>query len=132
MNHKKPEDWMDTAERLGNQLARGLEMVGDKVQKALENLDDVGQRRPGGVTIEDERDSEGGVAIESLIRGDVFDHQGRLYMRLGPIPEARRAEEVDAVDLETGNVRMYERGIRVRPVDAKVVVKDRDRPTREL
>ena len=129
MNTRKPEDWMDTAERLGNQIARGLEVVGDKVQQALESLDDVG-RRPGGVTIEDERDLEGTVAVESLIRGDVFEHRDRLYMRLGPIPDARRAEEVDVVDLENGNVRMYERGTRVRLVDAKVVVKAR--PQRQM
>lgn len=125
MNAKKPDDWMDTAERLGNQIARGLETFGDRVQKALEHLDDVGRPRPGGVTIEDERDAEGGVPVETLLRGDVFEHQGQLFMRLGAIPNVKRVEEIDAVNLKNGDVRLFSRGVRVEPVDARVVVRDK-------
>ena len=129
MSNKKPDDWMETAERLGNQIAHGLEAFGDRVQKALESLDDM-KPRAGGVIIEDERDVEDGVAIETLLRGDVFDHQGQLYMRLGEIPHAQMGPEIDAVVLETGDVRQFTRGVRVTPVDARVVVKDKK--TREL
>lgn len=127
MNNKKPDDWMEAAERLGNQIAGGLEMFGDKVQKALESLDDVGRPRSGGVTIEDERDVVDGTPVETLLRGDVFDHHGELYMRLGHIPNARRGEGVDAVNLANGDVREFDRGLLVKPVDARVVV--RDKPT---
>lgn len=128
MNAKKPEDWMEAAERVGNQVARGLEAFGDRVQQALESLDDLGRARPGKVTIDDQRDAEDGVPVETLLRGDVFEHAGDLFMRLGTIPNVRRTDGLNAVNLRNGDVRAFEPSLRVEPVDAKVVVRERTRP----
>lgn len=116
---------MDAAERIGNQVAKGLEGFGDRVQKALESLDDVGRPRPGKVVIEDERDVADGVPVDTLLRGDVFEQAGALFMRLGSIPDTRRADGVYAVNLRNGDVRLFERALRVKPVDARVVVRER-------
>ncbi len=127
MSTKKPDDWMQTAERVGEQVAKGLEAFGDRVQKALESFDDVGRSRAGGVTIDDQRGAEDGVAVETLLRGDVYEHQGELYMRLGTIPNARRrGDEIDAVNLRNGDVQGFDRGLRVKPVDARVVVRTKE------
>ncbi|MCA9553106.1 MAG: hypothetical protein KC933_23925 [Myxococcales bacterium] len=124
-NTNKPEDWTEMAERLGNQLARGLDAFGDRVQQALEALDNPQARRRHGMKVEDHRDNPEGVAVEGLLRGDCFEHQGDLFMRLGSIPDTKRRDEVDAVNLANGDVRLFARGTRVTAVDAKVVVESR-------
>ena len=121
----KPEDWMEAAERVGNQLARGIDAFGDRVQKAIESLDNAQRPRRRGIKVEDHRDDPDGVPVESLAKGDVFDLNGDLFMRLGAIPDARRKDELDAVDLASGDVRQLERGTKVIAVDAKVVVEAR-------
>jgi hypothetical protein len=127
MSTKKPDDWMETAERVGDQVAKGLEAFGDRVQKALESFDEVGRSRSGGVTIDDQRDVDDGVAVETLLRGDVYEHQDELYMRLGTIPNARRrGDEIDGVNLRNGDVQGFQRGLRVRQVDARVVVRAKE------
>jgi hypothetical protein len=126
MNEQKrpnPNEWMDAAERFGEQLAQGFERVGERVVRALEHLDDLGgEDKPGsGVKVDDQRKAPAR-KIETLLKGDVFELEGKLYMRLGPIPEARRLDEIDAVDLKTGEVRMLARGLEVVQVQTRLTI----------
>ena len=127
MNSRKPEDWIDTAERLGDQLTKGLEKVGDQVQKALESLDDMSRNHFGPAPGEqDERpDPKNGVPIETLLRGDVFEEDGELFMRLGTIPGLPGSDDVYVVNLRNGDVRRFARGTQVEVVDARVLVKEK-------
>lgn len=124
--NKKADDWMDTAERIGNDLAKGLESLGTRVQQALESLDDLAQRPNHGVTVEDERTDLSGVEVGGLLRGDCFEHDEVLCMRLGSIPGQMRSDDVLVVELRNGNVRPLPRALRVTPVDVRVTVRERD------
>lgn len=120
---KRPEDWVSAAERFGEQLAQGFEKVAEKVVQGLGQLDELGNQGPprSKVKVEDQRTAPNR-PVEDLLKGDVFELEGRLYLRLGPIPEARRADEIDAADLRTGEVRMLARGTKVTQVQTKLTV----------
>jgi hypothetical protein len=121
----RPEDWMEAAERFGNHVVKGIDAFGDRVQRALESLDNTQRGHRAGVKVEDRRDDPEGVPVEGLLRGECFEHQGELFMRLGSIPDAKRKDDIDAVNLANGDVRVFPRGTRVTAVEAKVVVEAR-------
>ena len=128
MKTKRTDDWMEQAEKLGQQLAEGLERFGDKVAKAIETIENkVGpqiKRATHGVDVEDQRVPAGQqAAVEEVAKGDVFDHQNELFMRLGELPGGDQSDLVDAVHLSSGDIRRFERGTPVVSVDATLVVK---------
>ncbi len=128
MKTKRSDDWMEQAERLGQQLAEGLERFGDRVAKAIETIENkVGpqiKRATHGVDVDDQRVPAGQQAgVEDVAKGDVFDRQGELFMRLGTLPGGADSELIDAVHLSTGDIRRFERGTPVVSVDATLVVK---------
>ena len=122
---KKTDEWIETAERFGNQLAQHLERFGDKLQKAVESIETSISSSGSTIEVEDHRSEKTGEPIEKLGRGEVFDHQKALYMRVSGVPGDSSANEVYAVNLASGDVRPFERGTRVEPVEAKVVVRER-------
>lgn len=114
---------MAAAERFGEQLAQGFEKVGEKVVEALGQIDGLGnQGAPRSKVKVDDQRTTPTRPVEELLKGDVFELDGRLYLRLGPIPEARRADEIDAADLQSGEVRMLTRGTKVIQVQTKLTI----------
>ena len=104
MKTKRNDDWMEQAERLGQQLAEGLERFGDRVAKAIETIETkVGpqiKRAAQGMNVEDQRVPPGQQAsVEAVAQGDVFDRQGELFMRLGELPVPADGDMIDAVHL---------------------------------
>ena len=135
MKTKRNDDWMEQAERLGQQLAEGLERFGDRVAKAIETIETkIGpqiKKAGQGLGLEDERVPPGHrVGVEQVGAGDVFEQDRELYMRLGNTPQAPEAGRVDAVHLGSGNVRRFEDGTLVVTVDATLVVKGNEEPHR--
>lgn len=127
MKTKRNDDWMEQAERLGQQLAEGLERFGDRVAKAIETIEDkVGpqiKRATQGISVDDQRQPAGQhVSVHQVRQGDVFERQGELFMRLGDIPGLGGSDGVDAVHLGSGNVRRFEKETPVVSVDATLVV----------
>ena len=134
MKTKRSDDWMEQAERLGQNLAEGLERFGDRVAKAIENIENkVGpqiKKATQGINVADQRTPAGQqVAIEAIAKGDVFDQQGDLFMRLGALPGSQGESVIDAVHLGSGDVRQFERGTTVVSVDATLVVKEATEPS---
>ena len=117
----KPEEWIKAAERMGNQLAEGIERFGDRVQRMVESLDDSTKRRRR-VKVDDQRDAGPGVPLERLKSGEVFEHQGTIYLRLGQWPQETGVEGLWAAHLTEGDIQRFEPGTRVEPVDAKVTI----------
>ncbi|MEM7679169.1 MAG: hypothetical protein AAF449_24585 [Myxococcota bacterium] len=133
MKTKRNDDWMEQAEKLGQQLAEGLERFGDRVAKAIETIEaKVGpqiKKAAQGMGVDDQRIPVGEAGpVEQVARGDVFDLQNELFMRLGNVPGAPDDELVNAVHLSSGEVRRFERGIEVLSVDATLVVKPPSNP----
>ena len=120
----KPEDWIKAAERMGNQLAEGLERFGDRVQRMVESLDESTRRRR--VKVEDRRDEGAKVPLDRLKSGEVFDHDGTIYIRLGRWPEGAEQEGLWGAHLTEGDVRRFEPGTSVEPVDVKITLTRRD------
>ncbi|MEL7368650.1 MAG: hypothetical protein AAFN74_07055 [Myxococcota bacterium] len=134
MKTKRPDDWMEQAEKLGQQLAEGLERFGDRVAKAIETIEaKVGpqiKKAAQGMNVDDQRIPIGEVGpVEQVQRGDVFDRENELFMRLAEVPGAPDDDLVNAVHLGTGAVRRFERGTEVISVDATLVVKPSDKTT---
>ena len=132
MKTKRNDDWMEQAERLGQQLAEGLERFGDRVARAIETIESkVGpqiKKAAQGINVDDQRVPAGEQAsVEAIAKGDVFERQNELFMVLGPLPGGPKDDLIDAVHLSSGDVRRFERGTPVVAVDATLVVKsDRD------
>lgn len=116
----KPEEWIKAAERMGNQLAEGIERFGDRVQRMVESLDDVGRGRR--VKVEDQRDAGSGVPLSRLKSGEVFDFEGTLYLRLGRWPDGTDVEGLWAAHLTEGTLRRFDAEAGVEPVDVKVTI----------
>ena len=128
MKTKRNDDWMEQAEKLGQQLAEGLERFGDRVAKAIETIETkVGpqiKKAAAGINVEDRRPPPGKtVPVEEVGQGDVFELQNVLFMRLGPIPDYTTPDKADAVHLSSGDVRRFDQGTPVTVVDATLVVK---------
>ena len=119
---------MEHAEKLGQQLAEGLERFGDRVAKAIETIENrVGpqfKKAAQGLGVDDQRVPPGSTApVDAIAKGEVFEHNRDLFMRLGPIPGSQAEALVDAVHLGSGDVRQFEPGTSVLSVDATLVVK---------
>ncbi len=133
MKTKRNDDWMEQAERLGQQLAEGLERFGDRVAKAIEAVEQkVGpqiKKATQGMGVDDQRVPPGQrVSVEEVAKGDVFDRSGELFMRLGAVPGVASEDMIDTVHLSSGDVRRFERGTPVVSVDATLVVKGENDP----
>lgn len=136
MKTKRTDDWMEQAERLGQNLAEGLERFGDRVARAIESIENrVGpqlKKATQGLGVDDQRVPAGQtVGVEAIAKGDVFDHKGELFMRLGPWPGSQAEAVVDVVHLGSGDVRRFETGTPVLAVDATLVVKSDREPSAE-
>lgn len=120
----KPEEWIKAAERMGNQLAEGIERFGDRVQRMIESLDESTKRRR--VKVDDQRDAGVGVPLKKLKGGEVFDHEGTIFLRLGQWPQETGVEGLWGAHLTEGDIRRFDPGTRVEPVDAKVTITRRE------
>ena len=120
----KPEEWIKAAERMGNQLAEGIERFGDRVQRMVESIDENTRKRR--VKVEDRRDEVDTIALDRLKLGEVFDYDGKLYLRMGRWPDGVDLDGLWAVHLTEGSVRKFDDGTMVSPVDAKVTVTRRE------
>ena len=121
----KPEEWIKAAERMGNQLAEGIERFGDRVQRMVESLDESTKRRR--VKVDDQREEGAGTPLERLKGGEAFEYQGTIYLRLGQWPQETGVEEgLWAAHLTEGSIRRFDSGTRVEPVYAKVTITRRD------